>query len=652
MAAEQSPSRRRFRWKFGLGVLSLAVLVPAGGWISYRGDLTTQVMWLYFTAPATTMVTLLWWTFLSGVGWRTRVFGLSLFLAAAAGWFILFRHKFDGAMIPHPRHRWEHPAWPLATFLLMYGWTFFTRFAWKKRLIGTASIAVVAILAGLPFAGFAVKPTDPGADYWAGLEDGQRSSESQALQKRLAWEQAKYDALTNGKRRSTQIDLSQFSPAELLRSRNVADWERWQLGDGLAAAVGCGPRSALKSERPIPDPSNWPQFRGPRRDGIVRETGLRFDWTDDNRPKNLWTDKQKIGRGWSSFAVVDGLAITQEQRGEEETVVCYDFATGTQIWTHADEAHFKSANGGNGPRATPTVVGRRVYTLGSTGILNCLNVVTGEPYWSTNILDDAGAENLSWAMAGSPLVAGNLVFVNPGNGNGKAVIAYDRFTGKIVWAAGNDMAGYSSPTLHRIHGVPQLLVFGNEALVAYDPNTGREFWRFAFVNDPKINVVLPIVHGNKVLVSSSYGGGSALLRVDLNDGKWSAKQVWAEKRFFQLKFNDGIYKDGYVYGLAESILTCIEFKTGKLVWRVRGNFGYGQVLLVGDTLVVTGENGRVTFVKAEPKRPREMPGFQALNRNLGTLGDKGLGWNHAVINRGRLLIRSDLEVACYDLTAR
>jgi len=651
MAAEQSQSRRRFRWKFGLGVLSLAVLVPAGGWIYYRGDLTTQVMWLYFTAPAATMVTLLWWAFLSGVGWRTRVFGLSLFLAAAAGWFVLFRHKFDGAMIPHPRHRWEHPAWPLATFLLMYGWTFFTRFEWKKRLIGTAAIAVVAILAGLPFAGFAVKPTDPGADYWAGLEDGKRSSESQALQKRLAWEQAKYDALMNGKRRSTQIDLSQFAPAELLRSRNVADWERWQLGDGLSAAVGCGPRSVLKSERPIPDPANWPQFRGPRRDGIVRETGLRFDWTDDDRPKNLWTDKQKIGRGWSSFAVVDGLAITQEQRGEEETVVCYDFATGTQIWTHADEAHFKSPNGGNGPRATPTVVGRRVYTLGSTGILNCLNVVTGDLYWSTNILTDAGAENLSWAMAGSPLVAGNLVFVNPGNGNGKAVIAYDRFTGKIVWATGNEDASYAAPSLHRIHGVQQLLIANGEGLFAYNPGTGEQLWRSkSFTNQPKVNATLPIVVGDRIFLSSSYQTGAMLLKVSVADGKWSVNE--SRKPRPQFKFNDGVYKDGYVYGLDETILSCFEFETGKLVWRVRGNFGYGQVLLAGDTLIVTGESGRVTFVKAEPKRPREMPGFQALNRDLGTLDDKGTGWNHAVINRGRLLIRSDREVACYDLTGR
>jgi outer membrane protein assembly factor BamB len=652
MAAVDSASPRRFRWKIGLGILLIAGLMTAAEWTHFRGNHTYQVLFLYYIWPGTVFLTLLWWTLLSGLRWRTRLLGLSLFAAVAGGWLLMFRHRFDGAMIPHPEHRWEHPAWPLATFLLTFAWAFFSRFPWKKRLFGTAAILAVALLAGWPFGGFAIKPTDPGADYWAGLEDGERSSESQALKKRLALEKAKYDALTNGKRRSTPLDLSQVSPSELLHSRNVADWERWQLGDGLAAVVGCAPRSALKSERPITDPASWPQFRGPRRDGIVREAGLRFDWTDDNRPKNLWNDGQRIGRGWSSFAVVEGLAITQEQRGDEETVSCYDFATGTVVWTHADDAHFKSAEGRNGPRATPTVVGRRVYTLGATGILNCLSLVDGSPYWSTNILADAGAKNLSWGLAGSPLVAGNLVFVNAGKGSGKAVVAYDRFTGRIVWATGNEDASYAAPTLHRIHGVQQLLVPNGEGLFAYDPDTGKRLWRSnTFTNQPKVNATLPIVVGDRIFLSSSYGTGAMLLKVSVQDGKWSVKEEW-RKPGPQFKFNDGIYKDGYVYGLDETVLSCFDFKTGKRIWRTRGNFGYGQVLLAGDTLVISGENGRVTFVKAEPERPRAMPGFQALNRNRGTFDDKGTGWNQAVINHGRLLIRSDFEVACYDLTGK
>lgn len=594
MAAEEIAPRSRFRWKIGLAIPMIAGLITVASETYYRGDLTMQVMWRYYVWPATAFLTLLWWTFLSGLPWKSRFTGLAT-LALAAGTHVALRRfdGFDGAMRP--------------------------KFSWRWMA------------------------DEPDAAYWASLDDGERSAESLAMKKRLERESKKYAA--NGQSRSAPtIPLASYTPADTLRLIGNAGWMRWKDEDGLAVAVGIAPRLVFKESASQRATGNWPCLRGPLRDGVVRDSsGIRLDWTDANPPPNLWSAGQKIGKGWGSFAVVDGLAITLEQRGDTETVVCYDFATGTQVWTHGDPAHFKEAMGGNGPRTTPTVAGRRVYTLGAKGMLNCLDVVSGKPYWSTNILTDAGAKNLMWGMSGSPLVAGNLVIVNPGNGNNKAVIAYDRFTGKIVWATGNEVASYCSPTIHRIHGVPQLLIFGGEGLYAYDPNTGRELWRYGpFTNDPKVNVALPIVHGNEVLISGGYRTGSALLRINLAGGKWSAEQVWRKRGFFKLKFNDAIYKDGYVYGLDETILTCIEFKTGKRMWRTRGDFGYGQMLLVRDTLVITGESGRVSCVKASPQRHGSYPSFQAL--------DRGTGWNHPVINRGRLLIRNNRYVACYDLT--
>jgi len=646
--------RYRLRWKLGSILLLIPIVATAVAWFSFRGDLTTQVMWLYFIWPAALFVMLLWWAFLSGLPARTRIVGLAMLAAAMGVWLALFRHKFDGAMRPRPAFRWEHPVWPAVTLLIMYAWTFLPWFTWKTRLIGLASLAGVAVLAGtvFQFDGFDLHPAQPGEDYWSSLEEIERTEQSYALQRRFEREATRFGSNGNNSKPEKAADLSRYSPSGFLRSREVKDWRQWKRVDGVALAVGAGPRVLFQPEERYPTEDDWPQFRGPNRDSVVRESGIRLDWTDENRPKNLWAGNEKIGEGWSSFAVVDGFAITQEQRGEKECVVCYDFGSRSQVWVHEVDAHFQSVNGGDGPRATPTVAGRRVYSLGSEGDLCCLDVLTGKPYWQTNILTDAGAKNRQWGMAGSPLVAGNLVFVNPGKGGNKAVVAYDRFTGEIVWATGNEPAGFSSPVMHRIHGVPQLLIFNGIGLFSYDPNTGRELWKYdQWRTDNEINVAMPIVQRDRIFISSAYRTGSALLKVSVEDGKWSVEPEWIKRSRFQLKFNDGIYKDGHIYALDETILSCVEFATGRLKWRIRGDFGYGQLLLVGQTLVITGESGRVSFIKAEPTRPsKNYPSFQALNRGRRALEEKGIGWNHAVINRGRLLIRNDREVACYDLT--
>ncbi|MGH7200954.1 MAG: PQQ-binding-like beta-propeller repeat protein, partial [Planctomycetaceae bacterium] len=249
---------------------------------------------------------------------------------------------------------------------------------------------------------------------------------------------------------------------------------------------------------------DWPQFRGPQRDGIVRHSEILLDWPaswSDTPPKPVW--RHPVGLGWSSFAIVDGRAFTQEQRGENECVVCYDAATGEQIWLHEDEARFTEAMGGEGPRATPTVHDSKVYALGATGILNCLDAATGKRLWTRNILDDAGAaENLNWAMAGSPLIyrlpfradedfgettSEEVVVVNPGGGLGRGVIGYDPLTGRVQFSGGDHIASYCAPKLATLDGVPQLLIFDAEGLTGHDPRTAEPLWHFPWENGPKVN---------------------------------------------------------------------------------------------------------------------------------------------------------------------
>jgi outer membrane protein assembly factor BamB len=393
---------------------------------------------------------------------------------------------------------------------------------------------------------------------------------------------------------------------------------------------------------------DWPRFRGAQGDGVVRGVSIRTDW-EKNPPKALW--RHPIGPAWSSFAVAGDLLFTQEQRGEQETVVCYDALTGRQLWLHANTARHSTLMGGTGPRATPTLYKSRLYALGATGILNCLDPQTGDVHWDTNTLKEAGAAseaaaNLQWGMAGSPLVFDDVVVVNPGGDQGKSIIVYDRLTGEQKWASGNQRASYAAPILETIQGKPQLLIFDAVGAAGYDPQNGNELWRFDWSNSPKINVAQPIVRDESlVLISSGYGTGSALLEIkNDNNDNWTVKPRWRKPGRFKLKFNDGVYKNGYVYGLDEGILACIEFKTGKQMWK-RGRYGHGQLLLIDDAnlLLIQAENGSVILVPATPSEYRETVRFQALD---------GKTWNHPVLNRGRLYVRNSQEVACYDLQLR
>lgn len=382
---------------------------------------------------------------------------------------------------------------------------------------------------------------------------------------------------------------------------------------------------------------DWPQFRNDDREGRDMTVQLDRDFAA-NPPEELW--RIKVGLGWSSFAIVDDFCWTQEQIDDRELVVCYELETGKQVWSHADEARWSETMGGDGPRATPTIHEGKCYTQGATGILNCLDALTGEVIWSRNILEDAGAKNIQWAMSASPLIYEDKVIVNPGGQNGKGVIAYDKRNGEIIWAKGDHPASYAGLRVAEMHGEPQLILFDGDGVAGLDPQDGAEYWRYEWTNGPKVNAAQPIVLGYQILISSGYNTGSALLNVSREEEKWSVEPEWIAKNRFRLKFSDGVLKDGFVYGLDEDLMSCIEFQSGKRQWRARSNTGYGQLILLGDLLTIITEQGDLVFAEATPEKWTELFRMPAL---------PGKTWNNPAYSRGYLLVRNDREAVCYRL---
>ena len=353
--------------------------------------------------------------------------------------------------------------------------------------------------------------------------------------------------------------------------------------------------------------------------------------------------RHSLGAGWSGFVVADRRVFTQEQRGEEECAVCYDRQTGTELWVHRDAAHYKNAGAGDGPRATPTVDGDRIFSLGATGILNCLDCATGMRHWTIDILTDNEAHSPGHGTVGSPLVHNDLVIVCAGGTRNASLVAYDKASGKRVWRAGNEPAGYCSPSFVQLLGVPQVLIINTRVLNAHHPQTGEILWSFPWRNDQETNCSQPFpVGANELFISADYGTGCAVLEVtQADDGKWSAKPRWSN-RFLQTKFCSAVVHAGYAYSFNDEIIECVSVADGRRQWK-RGRYGHGQLLLADDLLVIQAEDGRVALVEATPEEHRELAAFQALD---------GKTWNNPALAGRHLFVRNDREGACYELPAR
>ena len=394
----------------------------------------------------------------------------------------------------------------------------------------------------------------------------------------------------------------------------------------------------LPSSKPprLQDSPYWTDFRGPARDGAYHETPILTTWPAQGL-KAIW--KQPIGGGYASFVIAHGRAFTIEQRDRDEVVAAYDVETGRELWTSSWPAEFREFMGGDGPRATPTWFDGDVYSLGALGEFRCLEDATGRVIWRTNILQDAGAGNLQWGMSAAPLIVDDTVVVLPGGRAHASVVAYDRRTGVRLWSALDDKAAYASPMLVTLGGVRQLLVVTATRMMGLTPDRGDVLWEYPWTTQYDVNASQPLVIGdNRVFLSTGYGTGAAVIELTKTAGGFSVREVWRNIRM-KNKFTSSVLLDGFVYGLDDAILACLDAATGDLKWK-GGRYGYGQVLLADGHLIVLTEDGDLVLVRATPEKHDEIARFNALS---------GKTWNHPALAEGRLLIRNETQMAAFDL---
>jgi outer membrane protein assembly factor BamB len=382
----------------------------------------------------------------------------------------------------------------------------------------------------------------------------------------------------------------------------------------------------------------WADFLGPGRLGHYDQKPILTNWPAGGL-QQVW--KQPVGGGYASFTVANGLAFTIEQRRGSEVVAAYDVRTGRERWTHSWKALFEEVLGGNGPRATPVWDDGRVYALGAQGELRCLESATGKPIWNKNILTDNGAVNLQWGMSASPLVVDGKVIVAPGGDHGNSIVAYDKLSGKRVWGSLDDRAAYDSPTLATVGGRRQLLAITAKRAVGLAVEDGKLLWEYPWVTQNDINVAQPIVVApNRVYLSSAYGHGAAVLELTPKGDGFETRVVWSSNRM-KNKFNSAVLHEGFIYGLDDGILACVDAESGELKWK-GGRYGYGQLLLASGHLVVLTEEGDVVLVRATPDTHREVARFTALS---------GKTWNIPAISDGLLLVRNEVEMAAFRIAA-
>jgi outer membrane protein assembly factor BamB len=399
-------------------------------------------------------------------------------------------------------------------------------------------------------------------------------------------------------------------------------------------------------------PEDMPTYRGAGSRGIVIGPPISQDW-QATPPKALW--RQPCGGGYAQIVVAGPYAVTIEQRGPNEAVVCYDAATGAERWVQEYPDEFTEAMGGPGPRAAPTIADNEVYSLGANGELLKLALATGDIAWQRNILKDYQAPNTEWAMSSAPLVVDQMVVVNPGGPKGDGLVALDRVTGKPVWeregakqhgleTGDNNRCGYSTPFVVDLLGVRQIVMFDGAGLRGYKPENGDLLWEYRHRNGAGVNVAQPLVFDDgRIFISCSYDVGCAMVQVAHEGEDWSAKSAWDEpNQNLRCKFTSPILHDGYIYGLDEGILVCIDPATGDRKWK-KGRYGHGQMLLTNGQLLIAAEDGWVALIDPSPKAYKEVTKFRAF--------EDPKNWNPPALVDGRLYLRNHREMACFDLCA-
>ena len=379
--------------------------------------------------------------------------------------------------------------------------------------------------------------------------------------------------------------------------------------------------------------ANWPQWRGPNRDGISKDTGLLKQWPTGGPPL-VWK-ATGAGRGYSSFSIANGKLYTMGLRGDREFVIAFDIATGKEAWATAHGSAFRNDRG-DGPRGTPTIDGDRLYALGGNGDLSALDARTGKILWSKNVLREFGGQNIQWGISESPLVLGNKVLVNAG-GRGASIVAFNKTDGSVIWKSQSDEPGYSSGMPLDVNGLTQVVFFTASRALGLDSKDGRLLWEYERPANNVANVATPIIRANRIFISSDYGTGGGVIEIKPDN---KAQEIYFNKDM-RNHHSSSVLVGDYLYGFSSSVLTAMKFDTGEVAWKDR-SVGKGSLVYADGNLYCFSENGVVGLVEATPTGYKEKGRFRIQQDSLPT-------WAHPVVAGGRLYLRDQDTIYAYDV---
>lgn len=385
--------------------------------------------------------------------------------------------------------------------------------------------------------------------------------------------------------------------------------------------------------------SEWPQWRGPNRDGISLETGWRKDWLE-NPPNVIW--RKPIGEGFSGISIVNGKIYTMFAEGNDEFAVCLDADTGREIWRKKTGENFSDWQGGDGPRSTPLIDGNIAYFLSGYGKLLARDTETGNEIWSSDLQKEFGAKPPQWGFSCSPLIDGNALYIEGGGNPGSALIAYQKTTGDVLWASQTDKTGYSSPISVTVNGIHQIIFFTGTKIISVSPSQGTLFWSKEWRTSYDINAATPVfISPNKLFISSGYDVGSALYEMTVTNGEVSADQIWKSRRM-KNRMNTSVFFEGYIYGFDTKFLRCIDAQNGEEKWAARG-FGEGTLVLSDGHIIALNEKGTLVLAEANPDQFTQIVSIKLMN---------GKCWTVPTLSGGKLFVRNESEIVSLDISGK
>jgi outer membrane protein assembly factor BamB len=509
-------------------------------------------------------------------------------------------------------------------------WLFFSQVPWRDRL-GGVGLIILALVVTFSFVDQSIARANMGMMFWF-------FSVPIVAILFIAWAIITR-RLNLRMRRITMVITILFAtgPWICLRTNGMAgsgqqffDWRWAATYEDRVMTENETPVIPVVTADSVVAEASWPGFRGPDRDGIARGIKIKTDWKTP--PVELW--RKSIGPGRGSFSVMGDHIFTQEQRGENEVVTCYELNSGKLVWMHNDKARFYEPHAGAGPRATPTLAGNKVFTLGATGIVNVLDAGSGKTIWTKNAAGDAGVKTPNWGFSGSPLVYNDLVIIGA---SGK-LAAYDIANGDLRWTGSDGGECYTSPQLFTVNGVRQIVFMSDTGAVSVDPESGKKLWDYKWKCEGRILQAAMTEDG--IFMFTKENSGLKKLSVTNSDSLWIIKEIWDSPQV-KAYFNDFTLSKGFAYGYDGPTMTCTDLNNGKTMWRGSRYRGFQILFPDQDLIIVLTEKGEIAVVKADPSKFTELIKFKALD---------GRTWNHPAISGNILLVRNDREMAAYRIS--